>query len=179
MRRHVRTALLSLVLLGTPALAEAPAASPVTQGKGKRISVDVVRADLHDVLRMLADLGRVNLVVAEGVQGKVTLRLRNVPWNEVLATVLASHGLGTERRGNVVRVAPLKQLQEEAEARVKLAQTREQVAPLHTYFIPVSHARAADLLPHVQALLSPRGRASVDARTNTLIITDVTPVKLP
>jgi len=179
MRRHVRTALLSLALLSTPALAAAPAPSAVPRGEGKRISVDVVRADLHDVLRMLADQGRLNLVVAEGVQGKVTLRLRNVPWNQVLETVLASHGLGAERRGNVVRVAPLKQLQEEAETRVKLAQAREAEAPLHTYFIPVSYARAADLLPQVQALLSPRGRASVDARTNTLIVTDVAPVTLP
>jgi type IV pilus assembly protein PilQ len=176
MRRHVRTALLSLALLSSPALAAPPAAP---KAEGKRISLDVVRADLHDVLRMLADQGRLNLVVAEGVQGKVTLRLRDVPWNEVLETVLASHGLGTERRGNVVRVAPLRQLQEEAEARVKLAQARELEAPLHTYFLPVSYARAADLLPQVQALLSPRGRASVDARTNTLIITDVGPVKLP
>lgn len=176
MRRHVRTALLSLALLSAPALAAAPAFPKLA---GKRISVDVVRADLHDVLRMLADEGRLNLVVAEGVQGKVTLRLRDVPWSQVLETVLASHGLGTERRGNVVRVAPLKQLQEEAEARVKLAQAREAEAPLHTYFLPVSYARAADLVPQVQALLSPRGRVSVDTRTNTLIITDVGPVVLP
>ncbi len=176
MRRHVRTALLSLALLSSPALAAAPAAP---RFEGKRISLDVVRADLHDVLRLLADQGHVNLVLAEGVQGKVTLRLRNVPWSEALATVLTSHGLGTERSGSVVRVAPLKQLQEEAEARVKLAQAREQEAPLHTYFIPVSYAKASDLLPQVQALLSPRGRASVDARTNTLIVTDVGPVKLP
>jgi type IV pilus assembly protein PilQ len=169
----VRAAVAALVLLSTSALAAPPRAET------KRISIDVVRADIHDVLRMLADLGKVNVVVSEDVQGKVTLKLRDVPWNQVLDTVLSTHGLGQERTGNVLRVAPLKKLAEEAEARAKVKQAREELAPLHTYFLPVSHARAGDLLPHVQAQLSPRGKASVDARTNTLIVTDVAPVSLP
>jgi type IV pilus assembly protein PilQ len=169
----IRAALAVLVLLTTPALAAAPRA------ESKRISIDVVRADIHDVLRMLAEMGKVNVVVSGEVQGKVTLKLRDVPWSQVLATVLSSHGLGQERTGNVLRVAPLKRLTEEAEARAKLKQSREEVEPLRTYFIPVSHALASDLLPHVQAQLSPRGRVSVDARTNTLIVTDIGPVSLP
>ena len=96
-----------------------------------------------------------------------------------LDTVLASHGLGQELRGNVLRVEPLKRLTQEAEARARLKQAREEDAPLHTWFIPVNYARAADLLPQVRSQLSPRGKASVDARTNTLIITDVAPVALP
>lgn len=168
----VRAAVAAGVLLSTSALAESPRES-------QRISIDVVRADIHDVLRLLAEKGRLNVVVADEVEGKVTLRLKDVPWRQVLDTVLASQGLGHELKGNVMRVAPLKQLAEEAEARVKLKQAREQEAPLHTYFIPVSYAQASELLPKVQALLSPRGRASVDARTNTLIVTDVGPVTLP
>lgn len=169
----VRVALAALVLWSTSSLA----ASPLSEGK--RITIDVVRADLHDVLRMLAELGKVNVVVSEEVKGKVTLKLRNVPWREALDTVLSSHGLGQERQGNVLRVAPLKQLTEEAEARSKLRQAREEAAPLNTYFLPVNHARASELLPHIQAQLSPRGKASVDARTNTIIVTDVGPVSLP
>lgn len=169
----VRAALAVLVLLSTSALAAPPRAET------RRISIDVVRADVHDVLRMLAEMGKVNVVVSDEVKGKVTLKLRDVPWNQVLDTVLSTHGLGQERTGNVVRVAPLKRLTEEAEARAKLKQSREELAPLNTYFIPVSHARAADLLPHVKAQLSPRGRVSVDARTNTLVVTDIAPVTLP
>jgi type IV pilus assembly protein PilQ len=161
------------VLLSTSALAASPRA------ESKRISIDVVRADIHDVLRMLAEKGKVNVVVAEEVKGKVTLKLRDVPWREVLDTVLSSHGLGQERQGNVLRVAPLKQLTEEAQARAQLRQAREEAAPLNTYFLPVNHARASELLPHIQAQLSPRGKASVDARTNTIIVTDVGPVSLP
>ncbi|HZI16058.1 MAG TPA: secretin and TonB N-terminal domain-containing protein [Myxococcus sp.] len=168
-----RAAVLALVLLGAPAsLAAAPK-------EGRRITLDVVRADLHNVLRMLADVGRLNLVVDDGVQGTVTLKLRDVPWRQALDTVLASKGLAGELQGSVLRVAPLKKLQEEAALRAQLKQSREEQAPLRTYFIPVNYARAADLLPHVQAQLSPRGSASVDARTNTLIVTDVEPVTLP
>jgi type IV pilus assembly protein PilQ len=169
----VRTVVTALVLLSTPALAESPTR------ESKRISIDVVRADIHDVLRMLSEVGKLNVVVSDEVQGKVTLKLRDVPWRQALDTVLASNKLGYEQRGNILRVAPLRQLTEEAEARVKLKQAREVAAPLQTYFIPVSYARAADLLPQVQAQLSPRGTASVDARTNTLIVTDVAPVQLP
>jgi type IV pilus assembly protein PilQ len=169
----VRVAVAAMVLLSTQALADPP------RRESKRITLDVVHADIHDVLRILAEKGRLNIVVSDEVQGKVTLKLRNVPWRQVLETVLATNGLGHELRGNVLRVAPLKKLAEEAEARVKLKQAREDAAPLQTYFIPVSHARAADLLPLVKEQLSPRGRASVDARTNTLIVTDVGPVSLP
>lgn len=169
-----RAALAAVLLLSLPALADAPRAA-----ESKRITLDVVRADIHDVLRILAEKGGLNVVVSDEVQGKVTLKLLNVPWREALDTVLASHGLGQELRGNILRVAPLKRLTEEAEARVRLKQAREEAAPLHTYFIPVNYARAADLLPQVQTQLSPRGKASVDARTNTLIVTDVAPVTLP
>ncbi|QRN97475.1 secretin and TonB N-terminal domain-containing protein [Archangium violaceum] len=169
--RHVRVVLLALALAATPTLA-APK-------EARRISLDVTRASIHDVLRMLADVGRKNLVVSEDVKGTVTLTLRNVPWTEALDVVLASHGLGMEQRGNILRVAPLKTLQEEAEARVKLKQAREESAPLRTFLVPVNYARASDLVPHVKAVLSPRGSVSVDARTNTLIITDVEAPRLP
>jgi type IV pilus assembly protein PilQ len=169
----VRAAVAAMVLLSTQALADPP------RHESKRITLDVVHADIHDVLRILAEKGGLNIVVSDEVQGKVTLKLRNVPWRQVLDTVLSTNGLGHELRGNVLRVAPLKTLTEEAAARAKLKQTREETAPLQTYFIPVSHALAADLLPHVQAQLSPRGKAAVDARTNTIIVTDVGPVSLP
>lgn len=169
----VRAALLALVLVGSPAVAAPPKA------EGRRVTLDVVRADIHDVLRMLADVGRINLVVDDEVAGTVTVRLRNVPWEQALETVIASRGLGREKQGSVVRVAPLRKLKDEASLRAELKAAREQAAPLRMYFIPVNHARAEELLPHVRALLSPRGSASVDARTNTLIVTDVGPVALP
>ncbi|HYH94623.1 secretin and TonB N-terminal domain-containing protein [Hyalangium sp.] len=169
----VRAALAAVVLLCMPSLADAP------RDESKRITLDVVRADIHDVLRLLAEKGGLNVVVSDDVKGKVTLKLRNVPWRQALDTVLASNGLGQELRGNVLRVAPVKQLAEEAAARTQLKKAREEVAPLRTFLIPVNYANASELLPQVKAQLSPRGTASVDARTNTIIVTDVGPVSLP
>ena len=169
--KSVRALLAVVTLAALPAVG-APRA-------GKRISLDVSKAPVHDVLRLLADVGRVNLVAGEEVQGTVTLRLRDVPWTQALDVVLTARGLGSERRGNILRVAPLKQLLDEAETRARLAQAHVQVAPLRTWLIPVSYAQASDLLTHVRPLLSPRGSASVDARTNTLIVTDVEKPSLP
>jgi type II secretory pathway component HofQ len=147
---------------------EAGAASPT-----QRMNFDFHRADLHGVLRVLCEAGRVNLVMSEDVQGTVTLRLRNVAWSDALHAVLSVHQLGFERRGNIVRVAPLKQLNEEAKLAAELAKSRDDAAPLETHIIPVNYARASDLLPHVQSLLSPRGTVSVDVRTNVLIVRDI------
>jgi type IV pilus assembly protein PilQ len=168
-----RAVFLALVLAAAPALSAPPSSSE------KRVNLNVTRANIHDVLRLLADVGKMNLVVADEVQGSVTLTLRNVPWTEALGVVLASHGLGMERRGNILRVAPLKALQEEAESRALLKKAHEELAPLQTFLIPVNYAKAADLLPHVKDVLSPRGSVSVDVRTNTLIVTDVAPPPLP
>ena len=170
--RHARAVFLALALAATPAVASPPKET-------KRISVNVTRANVHDVLRMLADVGRLNLVVADEVQGTVTLSLRNVAWTEALDVVLASRGLGMERRGSVLRVASLKALQEEAETLARLKKTKEETAPLRTWLIPVNYAKASEMLPHVQGVLSPRGSVSVDARTNTLIVTDVEAPRLP
>ncbi len=170
--RRARVVLLALALAATPALAAPPK-------EAKRISLDVTRANIHDVLRMLADVGRMNLVVADEVQGTVTLKLRNVPWTEALDVVLASRGLGMEKRGNILRVAPLKVLQEEAEALARLKKAKAESAPLRTFFIPVNYANASDMVQHVKAVLSPRGSVSVDTRTNTLIVTDVEAPSLP
>jgi type IV pilus assembly protein PilQ len=96
-----------------------------------------------------------------------------VPWQDALDAVLASLGLGMEQMGTIIRVAPLKALQEEAKSRAAVKAARREVAPLATRIIPVNYARAEDLLPHVKALLSPRGTATFDARTNVLIVRDV------
>jgi len=170
--RQARVVFLALALAAAPALARPPK-------EARRISLDVTKANVHDVLRLLADVGRMNLVVADEVQGTVTLTLRNVPWTQALDMVLRARGLGMEQRGNILRVAPLKTLQEEAETLARLKQAKAQTAPLRTWFIPVNYANASEMANHVKGVLSPRGSVSVDARTNTLIVTDVEEPKLP
>lgn len=158
----IRVVVLSCVLGSTAAYAE------------KRITLEVQKADITSVLRVFAELMRMNLVVADDVQGQVTLSLRNVRVSEAFATVLQAKGLGFEKQGkNILRVAPVAALAREAEERAKLSEAKLRSGELETRLIPVNYADAAELVPHVKALLSPRGTVSVDKRTNTLIVRDV------
>jgi type IV pilus assembly protein PilQ len=140
---------------------------------GRRIDIDLKDADVHNVLRLLADTGHVNVVTGDDVSGTITIRMRNVPWDQVLDVVLQAKGLGMIRQGNLIRVAPLSQLQKERE--LKLAQQKQEyeLMPLETRLIPISYAQADELQQRAKELLSPRGSIAVDERTNVLIARDV------
>jgi type IV pilus assembly protein PilQ len=140
---------------------------------GRRIDIDLKDADIHNVLRLLADTGHVNVVTADDVTGTITIRMRNVPWDQVLDVVLQAKGLGMVRQGNLIRVAPMAQLQKERE--LKLAQQKQEyeLTPLETRLIPISYAQADELQARARELLSPRGSIAVDERTNVLIARDV------
>jgi type IV pilus assembly protein PilQ len=140
---------------------------------GRRIDIDLKDADIHNVLRLLADTGHVNVVTADDVTGTITIRMRNVPWDQVLDVVLQAKGLGMVRTGNLIRVAPMAQLQKERE--LKLAQQKQEfeLTPLETRLIPISYAQASELQARAKELLSPRGSIAVDERTNVLIARDV------
>jgi type IV pilus assembly protein PilQ len=140
---------------------------------GRRIDIDLKDADIHNVLRLLADTGHVNVVTADDVTGTITIRMRNVPWDQVLDVVLQAKGLGMVRQGNLIRVAPMAQLQKERE--LKLAQQKQEyeLTPLETRLIPISYAQADELQARAKELLSPRGSIAVDERTNVLIARDV------
>lgn len=142
--------------------------------RGRRIDLDLKDADIHNVLRLLADVGRVNIVTADDVSGNVTIRMRNVPWDQALDVVLQAKGLGMIKQGNLIRVAPLAALQKERELRLAAAKQEYELTPLETRLIPVSYASADDLQARAKDLLSPRGSLAVDERTNVLIARDVT-----
>lgn len=140
---------------------------------GRRIDLDLKDADIHNILRLLADVGRVNIVTADDVSGNVTIRMRNVPWDQALDVVLQAKGLGMVRSGNLIRVAPLATLQKERELRLAAAKQEYELTPLETRLIPVSYAQADELQARAKDLLSPRGSLAVDERTNVLIARDV------
>jgi type II secretory pathway component HofQ len=169
----MRIAAASVALLCVVAAPAFAAETPLSRHANQRMDLDFVRADVHNVLRLLADAGEVNLVVSGDVHASITVRLRNVRWADALDAVLNLAGLAVEQRGNVLRVAPLAQLQSEAESRARLAHLRELDRPLVTRIVPVDYARASELVPQVKALLSERGTVTADDRTNTLIIRDV------
>ncbi|MEZ4446596.1 MAG: type IV pilus secretin PilQ [Polyangiaceae bacterium] len=140
---------------------------------GRRIDVDLKDADIHNVLRILADAGRVNVVAADNVDGTVTIRLKNVPWDQALDTILQAKKLGMVRRGNIIRVALMSDLNKERELALERRKSELQLAPIETRLIPISYANAGDLQQRAKELLSPRGSIAVDERTNVLIARDV------
>lgn len=140
---------------------------------GRRIDLDLKDADIHNVLRLLADVGRVNIITADNVQGSVTIRMRNVPWDQALDVVLQTKGLGMVRQGNMIRVAPLTDLEHEREMELERRKQEVQLAPLETRLIPISYADANDIRDRAQPMLSGRGTIAVDERTNMMIVRDV------
>jgi type IV pilus assembly protein PilQ len=97
-------ALALVSILASPAFAERDMCARGARYRGASITLDVKDADIHDVMRLLADVGGVNIVVPNSVQGKVTLRLKRVPWDQVTCTVAAVHKLKVSVDGNVVLV---------------------------------------------------------------------------
>jgi type IV pilus assembly protein PilQ len=140
---------------------------------GRRISLDFKDFDIHNVLRLLADVGGVNIVVADDVKGTVTITMKDVPWDQALDVILRSKGLGMQRDGNLIRVAPAATLEKELEQEIARAKAAVELKPIDTRLIPLSYAEAEKILPRIQDVMSPRGKVSVDARTNTLIVSDV------
>jgi type IV pilus assembly protein PilQ len=140
---------------------------------GRRIDVDLKDADIHNVLRILAEAGRVNVVAADNVDGSVTIRLKNVPWDQAMDTILQAKKLGMVRRGNIIRVALMSDLNKERELALERRKAELQLAPIETRLIPISYANAGDLQQRAKELLSPRGSIAVDERTNVLISRDV------
>jgi type IV pilus assembly protein PilQ len=115
----------------------------------------------------------VNIIASSGVSGTVTMRLRSVPLDQVFLTILQSLQLGFELRGNVIRVAPQSVLAAEEGARAEARARAQRVQPLEVFLLPVNYASAGDLSSQVSGLLSPRGSVTVDSRTNTLIVKDL------
>ncbi len=143
---------------------------------GERLSLNFQDIEVRAVLQLIADFTGLNMVASDSVGGNVTLRLKNVPWDQALDIILKSKGLGMCQVGNVIMVAP----QEEIAAREKLEleseKQLEELEPMRTEFLQVNYAKADDLATLIKAetnnLLSDRGNVTVDQRTNTLIVQD-------
>lgn len=182
----------------------AAAAAPVISGdpmaaySGQRIDLNFQNIEVRAVLQLLADFNNFSLVVGDNVTGTVTLRLDDVPWDQALNMVLKPRGLGMRLEGKVLYIAPAEELAQSELRELEAQVQSEQLAPLVTEYVEVNYASAADLLELLQGnntqgnvannnnntaagslntgILSPRGRAVVDTRTNTLIVQDVQPV---
>ncbi len=142
---------------------------------GERISLDFQDADIQNIFRILHEVSGKNFVIGEDVKGNVTLKLVNVPWDQVLALVLKMNKLGTVEEGNIVRIATLSTLGTEQEAIAKKAKADQQakvLEPLITKYIKLDYADASSIITHLNEIKSDRGKITVDKPTNMIIIKD-------
>jgi len=156
------------------------AASGMADFSGELINVNFQNVDIHSVLSLLAEVNDFSLVVSDAVSGNVTLRLVNVPWDQALDMVLRSEGLGQRIEGTVMYIAPAADIAQAELLELENSQQQVNLAPLVTEYIEVNYAEAtilAELLAGESgSILSDRGTAAVDERTNTLIVQDVASV---
>ena len=140
---------------------------------GRRVSLDLKDVDINDVLRLIAEVSDLNVIAGEEVQGKVTIRLVEVPWDQALDVILLTRGLGFVRVGTVLRIAPSDQLKQEEEARLQERRAKEKLEDLVVKLQPVNYATVEEVEKMVKRLLTPRGIVNVDKRTSTVIIKDI------
>ena len=143
--------------------------------KGQPISVDFQDADIRQVLRIIAEVSKLNIVVSEKVKGRVTLRLEKVPWDQVLDLILQTYQLGMIKKGNVIRIAPIEQLKREQQMLIEVKealQKKERVEPLITEEIQVNYGKASDFIKQIKEIKSDRGKITYDVFSNRIIMTD-------
>lgn len=143
---------------------------------GNRISLNFQNINIRAVLQVLADFTRINMVVSDKVQGDITLRLNDIPWDQALEIILTTQGLDKRRTGNVMLIDTKDNLDKMEEAQLKSQQIIEKLEPVRSDLLQINYAKAADIAILVKdkqnSLLSAKGKISVDVRTNTIWIQD-------
>ena len=163
------------------------------QYTGEKLSLNFQDIEIRALLQLIADFTDFNLVASDAVGGSITLRLQNVPWDQALDIILKAKGLDKRVDGNVMMVAPAAEIAERERLQVEANKQLEELAPLRTEYIRIRYADAKKLFDLFDtrgqrgsagggggrggksatgSILSPRGSAIVDERTNTIILTD-------
>lgn len=139
----------------------------------KKLSLDFKDADIGNLLRLMAEVSSLNIIADEGVAGKVTLRLVDVPWYQAFDIILKSKSLGKTQDGNVVRIMPLTKIKQEEDSVLAAKKAKEKLEDLVTQMVSVNYATATDMGAKIKDVMSDRGKVTVDERTNTIIINDI------
>jgi type IV pilus assembly protein PilQ len=152
--------------------------SETREYEGQRLTLNFQDIETRAVLQLLAETSGRNIVVSDTVQGNVTLRLRNVPWDQALDIVMTTKGLDMRQNGNVIIVAPAEEIAARETADLEARQAISELEPMYSEFLQVNYAKASDLAALISAdggnnaMLSDRGSIAVDDRTNTLLVQD-------
>ena len=147
---------------------------------GERLSLNFQDIPVRAVLQLIADFTGLNVVVSDSVDGNLTLRLKNVPWDQALDIILKAKGLSKRESGNVMLVAPSEEIAAQEKIDLEASQAITDLAPIHSVFFTVNFAKVTELQTLFagsgedgdNSLLSSRGSVIIDERTNTLILKD-------
>ncbi|MEG0317510.1 MAG: type IV pilus secretin PilQ [Comamonas sp.] len=164
--------------------------SKLTSGpgfKGERLSLNFQNIEVRSLLQVIADFTNFNIVTSDTVGGSLTLRLKDVPWDQALNIIMEAKGLGMKKSGNVLWIAPKDEIDERTKRDYEAARNIEQLEPLRTQGFQINYAKAEELKKQIAdnsgsgeastRFLSGRGSAIAEPRTNQLFVTD-TPSKL-
>lgn len=175
-------------LVGAPMVAAAPVVSvPAAQPKpmlaadttaalgytGEKISLVFDDADTRKILQLIGEVSNLNIIAGDDIQGTITLRLVDVPWDQALDLIMDIKGLGMVREGNVARIMPKEKLRAMDEAKMTAARAREKLEDLNTEVITISYADLSNVAEPAKKLLTERGKITEDKRNKQLIITDI------
>lgn len=148
--------------------------------RGEKLSLNFQDIQIRSVLQLIADFADLNLVASDTVNGRITLRLKNVPWDQALDIIMKTRGLDKREVGNVLMVAPAEELAAREKLELESRQQISELAPLRTEFIEVRYACAGEIFALFESsgegegVLSGRGSVIVDERTNSIILTETT-----
>ena len=147
------------------------------QFTGEKISLNFQDIPIRAVLQLIADFTNINVVISDTVQGNVTLRLENIPWDQSLDFILKSKGLAKRESGDVMLIAPSEELAAREQLELEALQQVQSLEELQTEYIQVNFAQSSALVSIINDgtnnLLSARGQISEDSRTNTLLVKDI------
>jgi type IV pilus assembly protein PilQ len=148
---------------------------------GEKLSLNFQNVEVRAVLNVLADFTDLNIITSDSVGGSITLRLKDVPWDQAMDIILQTRGLDSRRNGNVIWIAPRDELATREKLALEAAQQINDLEQTRTEAFQMNYQKASDvaklLSDKTQPILSKRGSAVVDARTNTLFVQD-TPSRL-
>ena len=146
---------------------------------GEKLSLNFQDIEVRSVLQLIADFTDLNLVASDTVSGRITLRLKNVPWDQALELILKTKGLDQRQVGNVLLVAPAAEIAAREKLELENQKQISELAPLRTEFVQIRYASATELFNLFTSageggtsMLSERGSVIVDERTNSIILTD-------
>jgi len=143
---------------------------------GERLSLNFQNIEVRAVLQLIADFTGINMVTSDAVKGNVTLRLKNVPWDQALDIILKSRGLDKRQKGNVILVAPAAEIAAQEKLELEAQKQVKELAPIISESIQVNYAKASELATLLKSkgnsMVSERGNITVDQRTNKLLVQD-------